>query len=122
MVVLRLVLFTLLVLFSSTRTPHLPSIPPISPNCYLPKSGRHVTSLDQGLSSSEARSGKSLGTRLVNRFFIEWIFILNDMRFCHDHYMVAVSKLTKVRYYTYRHTCFPGFIYILFLVVLYIIL
>jgi hypothetical protein len=40
-------------------------LPPISPNCYLPKSGRHVTSLDQGLSSSEARSGKSLGTRLV---------------------------------------------------------
>jgi hypothetical protein len=37
---------------------------PISPNCYLLKSGRHVTSLDQGLSSSEARSGKSLGTRL----------------------------------------------------------
>jgi hypothetical protein len=56
-------IFTLLVLFS-TRTPHLPSLLPISPNCYLPKSGRHVTSLDQGLSSSEARSGKSLGTRL----------------------------------------------------------
>jgi hypothetical protein len=37
---------------------------PYPPNCYLPKSGRHVTSLDQGLSSSEARSGKSLGTRL----------------------------------------------------------
>ena len=37
---------------------------PISPNCYLPKSGRHVTSLDQDLSFSEARSGKSLGTRL----------------------------------------------------------
>jgi hypothetical protein len=47
-----------------TRTPHLLSLPPISPNCYHPKSGRHVTSLDQGLSSSEARSGKSLGTRL----------------------------------------------------------
>jgi hypothetical protein len=58
-------LFTLLVLFW-TRTPHLPSLPPISPNCYLPKSGRHVTSLDQGLSSSEARSGKSLGTRLCS--------------------------------------------------------
>jgi hypothetical protein len=38
--------------------------------CYLPKSGRHVTSLDHGLSSSEARSGKSLGTRLLpNSFF-----------------------------------------------------
>ena len=37
---------------------------PISPNCYLPKSGRRVTSLDQGLSSSEARSEKSLDTRL----------------------------------------------------------
>jgi hypothetical protein len=57
-------IFTLLVLFW-TRTPHFPSIPPISPNCYLPKSGRHVTSLDQALSSSEARSGKSLGTRLL---------------------------------------------------------
>ena len=64
MVVLCVALFTLLVLFW-TRTPHLPSLPHISPNCYLPKSGRHVTSLDQGLSSSEARSGKSLGTRLV---------------------------------------------------------
>ena len=50
------------IVFNST--PHLPSLPPISPNCYLPKSGRHVTSLDQGLFSSEARSGKSLGTRL----------------------------------------------------------
>jgi hypothetical protein len=61
--VLCVALFTLLVLFW-TRTQHLPSLPPISPNCYLPKSGRHVTSLDQGLSTSEARSGKSLGTRL----------------------------------------------------------
>ena len=49
----------------ATRTPYLPSQPPISPNCYLPKSGRHVTSLDQSLSSNEERSGKSLGTRLV---------------------------------------------------------
>jgi hypothetical protein len=63
MVVLCVALFTLLVLFL-TRTPHLPSLPPLSPNCYLPKSGRHVTSLDQGISSSEARSGKNLGTKL----------------------------------------------------------
>jgi hypothetical protein len=50
LVVLCVALFTLLVLFW-TRSPHLPSLPPISPNCYLPKSGRHLTSLDQGLSS-----------------------------------------------------------------------
>jgi hypothetical protein len=37
---------------------------PISPTCYLSKSGIHVTSLEQGFSSSEALSGKSLGTRL----------------------------------------------------------
>jgi hypothetical protein len=37
---------------------------PISPTCYLSKSGRQVTSLEQGFSSSEALSGKSLGTRL----------------------------------------------------------
>ena len=43
--------------------------PPTSPNCYLPKSGRHLTSLDQSLSSSEARSGKSLGTRLATNLF-----------------------------------------------------
>jgi hypothetical protein len=54
-----------------SRTPHLPSLPPISPNCYLPKSGRHVTSLDQGLSSSEARSRKSLGTRLIRREMLQ---------------------------------------------------
>jgi hypothetical protein len=86
MVLLCVALFALLVLLWN-RTLHLPSLPPTSPNCYLPKSGRHVTSLDQGLSSSEARSGrhvtsldqslsssdarsgKSLGTRLATNLF-----------------------------------------------------
>jgi hypothetical protein len=63
MVVLCVALFTLLVLFS-TRMTHLHSLPPISPNCYLPKSGRHVTSLDQ-------RSGKSLGTRLPKSLYAD---------------------------------------------------
>jgi hypothetical protein len=35
-------------------------------NCYLPKSGRHVISLVQGLSSSEERNGKSLCSRLTS--------------------------------------------------------
>jgi hypothetical protein len=37
--------------------------PRISPDCYLQKSGRHMTSLDQDLSFSKERSRKSLGTR-----------------------------------------------------------
>jgi hypothetical protein len=44
-------------------------VPPISSNCYLPKSGRHLASLDQVISSSEARSEKSLGTRLSLSLF-----------------------------------------------------
>jgi hypothetical protein len=102
MVVLCVALFTLLVLFW-TRTPHSPSLPPISPSCYLPKSGRHVTSLDQGLSSSEARSGKSMGTRLER--YIPYVSCTNLF---HVHHEMNINRpITRISESQYEYA-WPG--------------